>query len=29
MVDAIAALEAQGKTRADAEIEAFFRAVKH
>ena len=29
MVDAIAALEAQGKTREDAEIEAFFRAVKH
>ena len=29
MVDAIAALEAQGKTREDAEIEAFFRAVRH
>ena len=29
MVDAIAALEAQGKTREDAEIEAFFRAVNH
>ena len=29
MVDAIAALEAQGKSRSDAEIEAFFRAVNH
>ena len=29
MVESIAALEAQGKSRSDAEIEAFFRAVNH
>ena len=29
MVDAIAALEAKGKTREEAEIEAFAQAVQH